>query len=280
MELRPHASHEQLFDDIARSRSAQSFWWLGQHSFVLKFGERVILVDPFITALPERLVPPMFAPEHAGGVDIVACTHDHLDHLDPEAVAGLARHTAATFVAPRAHEARMRALGVPAERLVVLNDGESVRTHDVTVHAIKAAHETFERTPEGFYPFLGYVFESHGATVYHAGDTVWWEGLQARLAAWRLDVALVPINGRDAQRLRDDVMGNMVYQEAADLVGPLSVRLAVPSHYGMFDFNTEDPERFAAYVRVKYPRLQVWIGQPGVEVPFGKGGGSDVGAAA
>jgi len=273
MDLRPQTSHARLFDDIARSRSPQSFWWLGQHSFVLKFAERVILVDPFIMEMPERRVPPMFRPEDARGVDIVACTHDHIDHIDPEAVTGLAQHTAATFIAPRAAEQRMLALGVPSDRLIVLNDGETARTHDVQVHAIKGAHETFDRTPEGFYPYLGYVFASPGATAYHAGDTVWWEGLQARLAAWQLDVALVPINGRDAQRLRDDVMGNMVYQEAADLVGPLNVGLAVPCHYGMFDFNTEDPERFADYVRVKYPNLEVWIGPPGREVAFGKAGG-------
>ena len=273
MDLRPQTSHARLFDDIARSRSPQSFWWLGQHSFVLKFAERVILVDPFIMEMPERRVPPMFRPEDARGVDIVACTHDHIDHIDPEAVTGLAQHTAATFIAPRAAEQRMLALGVPTDRLIVLNDGETARTHGLTVHAIKAAHESFDRTPEGFYPYLGYVLESPGATVYHAGDTVWWEGLQARLAAWQLDVALVPINGRDAQRLRDDVMGNMVYQEAADLVGPLAVDLAVPCHYGMFDFNTEDPELFADYVRVKYPNLEVWIGPPGREVAFGKAGG-------
>ncbi len=275
MDLRPQSSHQQLFDDVARSRHQRSFWWLGQHSFVIKLGATVVLVDPFLADMPERLVPPMFAPEHASAVDIVACTHDHIDHIDPVAVTGLAQHSAATFVAPRAAQQRMRSLGVSGERLVLLDDGEAATVSGVNMRAIKGAHETFERTPDGHYPFLGYVLEGNGATVYHAGDTVWWEGLQARLAAHRLDVAMIPINGRDAERLRNDVRGNMVYQEAADLVGPLGVGLAVPCHYGMFDFNTEDPQRFADYVRVKYPDLECWIGPPGVEVSFGIGGGGD-----
>jgi L-ascorbate 6-phosphate lactonase len=273
MDLRPRSSHRQLFDDVARSHHQRAFWWLGQHSFVLKLDETILLIDPFLDDMPERLVPPMFAPEHARAVDIVACTHDHIDHIDPVAVTGLAKHTAASFVAPRAAEARMRSLGVDAGRLVLLDDGETATVQGVRVRAIKAAHETFERTPEGHHAFLGYLFAAGGATVYHAGDTVWWEGLQARLAAQHLDVAMVPINGRDAERLRNDVRGNMVYQEAADLVGPLDVGLVVPCHYGMFDFNTEDPQRFVDYVGIKYPQLEVWVGPPGVEVPFEAGGG-------
>ena len=262
------ASGARLFDDIARSTSRRSFWWLGQHSFAMRLGATVLLVDPFLSPVPGRLMPPPFAPEDVHGVDAVACTHDHLDHLDPIAVEGLAAHTSCTFVAPRAHERRMQSLGVPSERLVLLNDAESGVVGDVRVHAIKAAHEGFDRTPDGLYPHLGFVYEADDATVYHAGDTVWWEGLQARLRAWRLDVAMVPINGRDAERLADGVIGNMVYQEAADLVGQLGVALAVPAHHGMFESNTADPRDFEAYVRSRYAATEVWVGPPGVDVPF------------
>lgn len=258
-----------LFEAIRSSRADCAFRWLGQHTFVLKMSGTTVLVDPFLTEMDDRNVPPLFKPEDArGAVDVVACTHDHLDHIDPAAIPGLTEHTSALFVAPRAHVERMRSLGVPSDRLRLLSDEESAVIGSVRFTAVRAAHEFFEVTDEGDYPFLGYVMEGGGRTAYHAGDTLWWEGLQARLRPFRLDVAFVPINGRDARRYRDDVQGNMTYQEAADLVGGLDVGLAVPAHYDMFDWNAEDPNLFGDYVEAKYPGTRVWIGGYTEEVAF------------
>lgn len=258
-----------LFDAIRTSRSDSAFWWLGQHTFVLKVSGTTMLIDPFLSDVDDRNVPPLFKPRDAQGVvDVVACTHDHLDHIDPATIPGLAERTSALFVAPTAHGDRMRSLGVPSDRLLLLNDEESATAAGLRVTAVRAAHEFFEVTKEGHYPFLGYVIEGGGKTVYHAGDTVWWEGLQARLQPLRIDVAFVPINGRDATRYLDDVQGNMTYQEAADLVGGLDVGLAVPAHYDMFDWNGEDPNLFADYIAAKYPDKRVWIGGYAEEVVF------------
>lgn len=260
---------KDLFEDVAACPASHAFWWLGQHSFIVKLGGVRLLIDPFLSEMEERNVPPLFAPEDAAGtIDLVLCTHDHIDHIDPAAIPGLARSTDAQFVAPRAHAERMRSLEVPADRLLTLNDGESIEVHGLTIHVVKAAHERFHETSDGLFPFLGYVVEGHEKTAYHAGDTLWWEGLQARLSQWALDVAMVPINGRDAERYADDILGNMTYQEAVDLLGDLDVGLSVPAHYDMFDFNSEDPQRFADYMHVKYPDHRVWIGDPTECVPF------------
>lgn len=262
-------SGKELFESVRQCGDPAAFWWLGQHSFIVKLGEVRLLIDPFLSEVEGRNVPPLFTPQDAAGVvDLVLCTHDHLDHLDPAAVPGLAEHTEARFVAPRAHAARMQHLGVPERRLEGLNDEETRKLDGVTIHAVKAAHERFDRTPEGLYPFLGFVIEGGGKVVYHAGDTLWWEGLQHRLSRWRFDVAMVPINGRDAERYRQDILGNMTYQEAADLVGGLDVALTVPAHYDMFDFNAEDPDLFAAYMEAKYPDHPVWVGRPTEQVAF------------
>ena len=258
-----------LFQNVNECDDEAAFWWLGQHSFIVKMGAARLLIDPFLTEMEERTVPPLFAPKDAAGViDIVVCTHDHLDHIDPAAIPGLARHTEALFVAPRAHRERMLSLDVPAGRLRTLDDGEKAEVRGVAVHAVKGAHERFEETDDGFFPFLGYVIKTGGKTLYHAGDTLWWEGLQAHLSRWRLDVAMVPINGRDAERYADNVMGNMTYQEAADLLGGLDVGLSVPAHYDMFTFNAEDPSLFADYMRVKHPNHPVWVGEPTERVSF------------
>lgn len=262
-------SGPSLFNAVQSGASLASFFWLGQHTFLLRIGGRVVLIDPFLTEMEERNVPPLFAPADAAGVvDIVACTHDHLDHIDPAAIPGLAEKTEARFVAPRAHEQRMRSLGVPPDRLDLIDDEEHIDVLGITFTGVKAAHEFFDRTDEGFYPFLGYVIEGGGKTAYHAGDTVWWEGLQARLRPFDMDVAFVPINGRDARRYREDILGNMTYQEAADLVGGLDVELIVPAHFDMFDANLEDPQLFVDYMAEKYPGRRVWVGNYTEEISF------------
>jgi L-ascorbate 6-phosphate lactonase len=256
-----------LFDDV-QSCESSAFWWLGQHSFVVKLDETILLIDPFLSEIEGRNVPPLFAPEDATSVRLVCCTHDHLDHIDPAAVTGLAKATTAMFVAPRACKERMLSLEVPEARLVLLNDGEDTTLHNIKMNAIKASHEFFDETPEGFFPYLGYVLEGGGKTIYHAGDTVWWEGLQGRLAGWSYDVAFVPINGRDAKRYKEGIIGNFTYQEAADLLGGLNVKLSVPDHYDMFNSNLGDPRAFVEYVNVKYPGRQVWVGEPTKRVEF------------
>lgn len=259
----------ELFAAVEACSEEGAFWWLGQHSFIVKLGETVLLIDPFLMERGDRNVPPLFKPEDAASiVDLVLCTHDHTDHIDPAAIPGLAAETDARFVAPAAHRERMRSLDVPPDRLFVLDDGEVADLAEVRIHAIKASHEFFDQTDEGHFPFLGYVIEGGGRIVYHAGDTVWWEGLQSRLRRWDIDVAFVPINGRDARRYAKDIFGNMTYQEAADLVGGLQVKLVVPAHFDMFDKNAEDPGLFVDYVKVKYPDQAVWVGAYTEQVNF------------
>lgn len=256
-----------LFSEV-ESSSEDAFWWLGQHSFMVKLASTTILIDPFLMPMEGRNVPPLFEAEDAKAVNLVLCTHDHLDHIDPFAVRGLARETQAHFVAPRAHEARMLSLGVTPERLSLLDDQESLSFGAIEITAVKGAHEFFEQTPEGYFPYLGYVLETQHKSLYHAGDTVWWDGLQSRLARWSFDVALVPINGRDAKRYAEGILGNFTYQEAADLLGGLEVKLAVPTHYDMFDMNREDPQLFVDFVRVKYPDRKTWLGLVTEKVVF------------
>jgi L-ascorbate metabolism protein UlaG (beta-lactamase superfamily) len=259
----------ELFQSVTSCGASAAFWWLGQHSFIVKLDQFILLIDPFLDPVPGRLVPPLFRCEDASGiVDLVCCTHEHGDHIDPKAIPGLAQHTTAQFVAPRAHAGLMQSLGVPATRLITLNEGETASVGSLAIHAIKSKHEFFHETPNGLFPHLGYVIEGAGKTIYHAGDTLWWEGLQARLSRWSFDVAMVPINGRDARRYAANCIGNMTYQEAADLTGELAVRLTVPTHYDMFTSNSENPNLFIAYMKAKYPSHHVWVGQPTECVPF------------
>jgi L-ascorbate metabolism protein UlaG (beta-lactamase superfamily) len=263
------ARGRRLFEEVRASAAPAGFWWLRQATFIVKLGGTVVIIDPFLSEMEGRRYPPLFdARDAEGAVDVVACTHDHDDHIDPVAIEGLAKHTKAIFVAPRAHEARMRSLGATPDRFIGMNDEESRTVSGITFHAVKASHEFFDRTPGDLYPHLGYVLQGAGRTVYHPGDGVWWEGLQARLSRWSFDAMFLPINGRDAKRYRAGIIGNMTYQEAVDLAGGLPVKLAVPMHYDMFALNSADPNLFVDYMEAKYPGRRTWVGEPGEFVAF------------
>lgn len=247
------------------------FWWLGQHSFIVKLGETRIYIDPYLDPNPARQTPPLFTPAEVINADLVLCTHDHIDHIDPYAIPGIAQASPnAVFVAPRPHRQRMLSLGVPEERLRLLNADEVLRFRDLTITAIKAKHEFFDEQPDGF-PFLGYVIRGNGTSCYHSGDTVIYEGLLSTLSRWPLDAAFLPINGRDAIRLKAGCIGNMTYQEAVDLAGELKVGLAVPTHWDMFAMNSEDPQKFVDYLEIKFPAVPSWVGKAGDGTLFGAG---------
>lgn len=243
-----------------------ALWWLGQHSFVLKLGEVVVYVDPFLTPMGRREVPPLLAADQIANASVVCGTHDHADHVDRPAWPAIAAVCPqAQFVVPEALlPALPEELGIPAARFVGLDDGTSAEVAGVRITAVPAAHELVHRDEAGRCLQLGYVIEAGGRAVYHAGDTCLCEGMQQRLRRWEFDAVLLPINGRDPGRLSSGCIGNMTYQEAADLAGALrgpggDRPVAIPTHWDMFAGNSEDPALFTACVGVKYPDLPVRI---------------------
>src|SRR5437763_1850557 len=87
-------SGRELIAEIQGTETAPgagAFWWLGQHSFVVKLGGTTIYIDPYLEPNPARQTPPLFVPEEVTNADLVLCTHDHGDHIDPYALEGIVR---------------------------------------------------------------------------------------------------------------------------------------------------------------------------------------------
>src|SRR2546421_3842606 len=64
--------------------------WLGQAGFLLRGDGITVLVDAFLSARGDQLVPPPLDPATLTDVDVVLCTHEHWDHLDGPTVAAVA----------------------------------------------------------------------------------------------------------------------------------------------------------------------------------------------
>jgi len=254
--------HDALIRDISDCRPAEgecAFWWLGQMAFAVRTARRTLYFDLFLTERDDRLVPaPLYARE-VTNADFVFGTHDHDDHIDyPTWHTVDEASPQVRFVLPGALKARLsRALDIPPEKMIGLRDGETYEADGVSIQAIAAAHEVLDGRDENEI----FVIKTDGLTLVHTGDTCVYEGLLTRLrSVGPIDILILPINGRDGERLRRGCIGNMTYQEAVDLVGALRPRLAVPAHYDMFAGNTENPLKFQDYLEVKYPGQRCWIG--------------------
>jgi L-ascorbate metabolism protein UlaG (beta-lactamase superfamily) len=265
--IAPWQSHAALLADIdaarRESRSAH-LWWLGQSGFLLQWQGRHLLFDPYLsdsltrkyahTDKPHRrMTERVIEPHCLDFVDVVTSSHQHTDHLDAETLCPLMEvNPQLAVVVPAAQrEFAAQRLSVAPERLTALDDGQTADIAGFVIRAVPSAHEALERDSAGRCVYLGYVVEFGGHAVYHSGDTIRYEGMAERLRRWRIDVALLPINGRSPERR---VAGNLWGREAAQLAHDIGAAVAIPCHYEMFDFNTASPEEFAAAARE--------IGQP------------------
>lgn len=248
-------------------------WWLGQAGFLIAQGGLRIVIDAYLSdslaekyrgkAFPHnRMMPPPVAPEALTGIDWLLCTHGHTDHMDPGTIpALLAANPQARVLAPRAEQARALERGVPADRLVLIDAGETADLGGVRCTATPSAHEEMARTETG-YLYLGYVLSGGGITLWHSGDTIPWDGQVEWLAPFRVDLALLPVNGRDAQRAANGVPGNLTLDEAMALTDAIGARAMIAHHFGLFDFNTLDPAEGQRLIATRPHRAEVVLAAP------------------
>jgi L-ascorbate metabolism protein UlaG (beta-lactamase superfamily) len=255
--IRPFQSHDALLADIhASNRRDEGFrlWWLGQSGFLLQWQGIHVLLDPYLsdsltrkysqTDKPHmRMTELVIDPVRLSFADIVTSTHNHTDHLDAETLCPiLANNPSVKLVIAEANRAFVAdRLKIDAAAAIGLDDGTSAETSGIKFSGVASAHETLECDEHGRARFLGYVLEFDRWTLYHSGDTVRYEGMAEKLRRFKIDVALLPINGRAAERR---VPGNLTGSEAAQLARNIDAKLAIPCHFDMFEFNTATPDEF------------------------------------
>lgn len=256
--IQPVRQGAALLAEIEATRPAAgslALWWLGQSGYLIKSRAGTLVVDPYLSEhLTQKYagtnkphVRMTAAPLRGGELtsfDLVLASHKHSDHLDPGTVPDLlAASPGAKLVLPSALLDHARSVGLPADRCVGLNAGESFEYAGFSVRAIPSAHEQLETDEAGRHLYLGFVIEAEGLRLYHSGDTMLYEGLEEWLGPARVDIMFLPINGKDPAR---GVAGNMSACEAVDLATRVRPRFVVPHHYDMFTFNTVPVARFTS----------------------------------
>lgn len=231
-------------------------WWIGQEGFVFKSTKQIIYIDPYLSTHAERITqgkpnehvrinPAPMKPEDVTHADIVFCTHDHADHIDPESIPTIAAQSpGARFVVPECARDTMRSFGIDDERIHTMKGDDEMYLNDIHVYAIPAKHEQFDRNPQKGYPYLSYVIKIDNIIVFHAGDTIPYDGQIERLMKHKIDLAFLPINGRDDFRHKLDFEGNFTCEEAVQFALDINAGWTIPMHYDMFTINTVDINEF------------------------------------
>lgn len=231
----------QTIEDYSLLPGDAAIWWLGQAGYVIRCGGLTVVIDPYLSDsaaenAPEfpRLYPPVMAPENLHA-DIYIITHDHLDHLDPETIAAYRRKNDTWFIAPRLAAMKLPGLGVPKERIVVVNSAETWQQQGLEIKGVYAL-PTGPDVPDT----TGYLLQfGNGRSVYHTSDTQF-HPLVLASAPERPEVMLVPINGK---------WNNPGPEQAAIFAAAVNPRYVLPNHYDMMALNAENPAVFQWFCR-------------------------------
>ena len=263
----------ELFAELERGAMTPGklrIWWQGQISYALRGFAGTVLIDPFLIPMERRLVKPPFSPDDVQALDAILVTHEHSDHFDkdfiveamekfPELRVVLPAPLAELFVGKTPH----------TDRLVPAQPGDVLAFGSLKVYPVPAKHGvgmtdayTYGREMSGgLYRYLGYIVDMGGATVFHSGDALVSEELVEALLAFPkpIDIALLPINGRDYFREKANLVGNMDAREAAALAACIHADLVIPGHYDMFTDNAGFPGHFVEMIDRFHPDLHAAI---------------------
>ena len=238
------------------AEASAALWWLGQAGFAFKtVGGKVIYVDPYLSDAVERLhgfkrlsLAPI-APEEVEA-DLVVLTHEHADHLDPDAIPVIARNNpGCRFAVPSGCLEGLGSAGVASQRIDLLEPGRAHDLGGVVVHAVSADHG--DLSPSA----LMLLLDLGGVRVLLTGDTSLRTGLVQPLVDLRPDLVAPCING---------VFGNMNHIDAAMLVQLARPRFALPCHVWTFaEQGAGDPGGFLHACQKFCPDVTAMVLRPG-----------------
>ena len=246
----------QTINDFKLPDGKFALWWIGQNGFVLKTAWGICYFDPYLSDCAERITkgqanehvrikPAPMKPEEVTHADWVFCTHDHADHIDPDGIPLIAKASPqAQFVVPECARETMLNFGIDEDRIHCLCGDDCLSFLNFDIHAIPAAHEAFDEDPEKGFPYQSFILHFDDHVLLHAGDTIPYPGQAQKVFEHKVQIALLPINGRDDFRKSLDFEGNFTCEEAVGFALAIQADLCIPMHYDTFTLNTADVRDF------------------------------------
>ena len=232
-----------------------ALWWLAQAGFVFKTDSGAVLyVDPYLSNVVEKAfgfkrlsLAPIAAEEVRA--DWVVSSHEHLDHMDTDAIPVIAENCpGCRFAGSPACVPEYAKMGIPMDRSTLLEAGGRYALGGITVTAARSDHGELSPTA------LSLLFDFGKVSVLFTGDTALNIPLMQPLIDLKPTVLITCINGR---------FGNLDAEQAAELTAVVSPQAVVPCHFWMFKEHNGDPEAFIQACARRCPEVPVRLLTPG-----------------
>jgi len=220
-------------DDLA-------IFWLGQNSFIFKTSETLIGIDLYLSREYSKeshiYADPPIRPKDVV-LDYLFCTHDHLDHLDPNTVPYiLERSSKAVFISTPEGRDHFIDLGIPTSQAIGLEADEIFSTSKFQAKAFHSIDPGEKPNTTHF----GYLFQFPACKVYNMGDSSQEMAddplrILEPIADEKPDIAMLPIIGDIPSRKP---------QHAFTFAKIIKPKIVIPTHYGCFKGRNIEPESF------------------------------------
>ncbi len=197
--------------------------WLGQAGILIEKDNYTIMVDPYlsnscaqISAQNERRVPVEPWTYHIKP-DMIICTHNHMDHLDPETLCRfLSEDTHVTVLCSENGFPEVRKYG-RGNNCVMMHPGTVWTEAGITFTAVPAYHS--ETTA------IGIIIDDGEQKLYMTGDTLYNKNIFHHIPD-DIYALFLPVNG---------LGNNMNMTDAAHFARRVNAKYTVPLHCGLFD---------------------------------------------
>ena len=217
---------DALFPDLADGQVGIT--WIGHASFLLQTQGINILIDPnwakWLKVI-KRIKLPGIHLHDLPEIDLVLVTHAHFDHLDRKTLRRVAEDQ--PIVVPFEVGNLVHDLGFRSVH--ELHYWESFQHGPVKITLTPCHHWGARMLHDSHRGFGGFVIEAGGRTIFHCGDTAYFDGFKEIGERFAIDVALLPIGAYDPPSGREVHMNP---EEAFQAFLDLKARRMVPMHYG------------------------------------------------
>lgn len=242
--------------------------WIGHASFFLQFAGHSVIVDPnwakWHGPVKRRRQPGLNLhglPE----VDLVLVTHAHFDHLHKPSLKILQAREG--IVVPLGSKSLVKKLGFPATHEMRVWD--HLRFDQLEIIHTPSHHWGARFLHDTHRDYGGYIVRAGGKSVFHCGDSAYFDGFREIGARHEIDIALMPIGAYEAPSGRDVHMNP---EEAVRAFADLGAKLMIPMHYGTFPLGNEPHDEPVERLLAEADRLgiseQVLIPEEGVGIEW------------
>ncbi len=209
--------------------------WLGHASFLIRSRDGNVMIDPNWARwlkVVKRLSHPPLQPRDLPRADMVLVTHAHYDHLDKRSLRAVADHQ--PVVVPFAVGNLVHRLGFSEVR--ELDYWQETRCGGLRAVLTPCHHWGARVLHDRHRGFGGFIIEAGGCTIYHCGDSAFFDGFREIGQRFDIDVALMPIGAYDPPSGREV---HMTPEQALQAFRDLGAKHFIPMHYGSFPLSFE-----------------------------------------